>query len=351
MKKWPFISLHILVWSLLLLTNTIEFYEGHNEYIDKSIIASGLGRGLYAFIFSLGYCLSFLVAFYGFYFFAGPCLFIQKKYIKAAVYSIFVFTLMVITRYLIEFKLLLPYLKFDNYFGNPFNIGYYIENCIGYTFRYCLLGLVAYFLVNANRLEKEKKEIEKEKIQAELSFLRSQINPHFLFNAINDIYALAYQKNDKAPEALLKLSSMLRYMLQEGATDKVELAKEIAYLRDYIELQRIGFKNCLFFDFLLEGDLDDQKITPLLLIPFAENIFKHGVTNDPHSPAQLKIILNNQNLQLFCNNKIGHLYKDSRKGIGLNNVRRRLELLYGNQYTFKVSEKEDIFQCYLQLKL
>lgn len=184
-----------------------------------------------------------------------------------------------------------------------------------------------------------------------MSFLRSQINPHFLFNTINDIYALTYQKNDQAPEALLKLSSMLRYMLKEGAADKIELAKEIGYLRDYIELQQIGLKNQLYIDFIVEGEIDHQQICPLLLIPFAENIFKHGVINDPLCSAQLKITLQNQSFQLLSTNKIARLQKDSMGGIGLNNVRRRLQLLYPDQYTFKVTEKENLFQCHLQLNL
>ncbi|MEJ7678998.1 MAG: hypothetical protein WKG06_14325 [Segetibacter sp.] len=161
MKKWAFIFLHILVWSLLLSSDTIERYQVHNEYMDKSVITSGLSRGLYSFIFSFGYYLDFIIAFYGAYFFIGPFLFIKKKYLKAIIYSIIVLTLMVVVRYAFEFHVLLPYLKFDNYGGNPFQFGYYVENCINYTFKYCLFGLVAYFLVSSHRLEKEKKKLKK----------------------------------------------------------------------------------------------------------------------------------------------------------------------------------------------
>lgn len=351
MKKWPFISLHILVWSLLLISNIAERYEDHREIVDKSIIASGLNRGLYTFIFSSSYFLSFLVAFYGFYFFTGPFLFIKKKYIKAIAYSIFVFVSMVITRYLIEFKVLLPYLKFDNYFGNPFNIGYYIENCISYTFKYCLSGLVAYFLVSSNRLEKEKKEIEKEKIQAELSFLKSQINPHFLFNTINDVYALTYQKDDKAPEALLKLSSMLRYMLDEGINEKVILEKELCYLNDYIKLQMIGSKNNTFIDFSVEGEINSQQIAPLILIPFLENIFKHGIINDPYEKPFIHVRIENDHLKVFTGNRIKYQEKDKTNGIGLNNVKRRLELLYPGKHSFKVKKENNNFSGLLEIDL
>lgn len=349
MKKWKHPVLHIALWGLLLINNIQDGYK--DKYIAAAIQSSGLNKALFLLLFHSGYLLVFMIAFYGSYFFVGPLLFIQKKYIKAAFYMLAVLVVMVLSRYLVEFHLLLSYLKFNNYLGHTPDIKYYIENCVFYTYKYCLAGLVVYFLVASHKIEEERKQIEKEKIQAELSFLRSQINPHFLFNAINDIYALTYQKNDQAPEALLKLSSMLRYMLGEGAADKVKLAKEIAYLQDYIELQRIGLKNQLYFDFLVEGEIDNQQISPLLLIPFAENIFKHGVINDPLYPAQLKITLQNQHFQIFSINKIAYLQKDSLGGIGLNNVRRRLELLYPDEFTFKVTEKENLFQCHLQLNL
>lgn len=351
MKKFRFITLHILVWSLLLTSNIVEQYEDHRRIFDKSILASGLGRGLYSFIFSFGYFLSFLVAFYGFYFFAGPYLFIKKKYIKAVVYSIFVFALIVVVRYLIEFEVLLPYLKFDNYFGNAITVNYYIENCISYTLKYCLLGLVAYFLVSSNRLEKEKKEIEKEKIQAELSFLKSQINPHFLFNTINDVYALTYQKDDQAPDALLKLSAILRYMLDEGIKEKVILERELSYLNDYIELQVIGFKNKTFIDFTIEGKIDGQKIAPLILIPFIENIFKHGIIDDPSEKPSIHMQLETNHFELFTKNKIKYQEKDKTTGIGLSNVKRRLELLYHGKHIFKVKNEDGCFSCILEIDL
>ncbi len=351
MKKWTHPALHVALWAALLISDMQGTYTRRDEYFATAIRSSGLGRGWFALIFNSGYLLVFLFAFYGSYFFVGPLLFIKKKYIRASLHMLAVLVIMVLTRYLVEFHILLPYLKFDNYFGHIPEVKYYIENCVLYTYKYCLAGLVVYFLAASHRLEEDKKQIEKEKIQAELSFLRSQINPHFLFNTINDIYALTYQKNDQAPEALLKLSSMLRYMLKEGATDKVKLAKEIAYLRDYTELQRIGLKNQLYFDFIVEGEIENQEISPLLLISFAENIFKHGVTNDPLCPAQLRIILKDRDFQLFSINKIAHMQKDNLGGVGLNNVRRRLELLYPEKYTFKVTEKENLFECHLQLNL
>jgi hypothetical protein len=351
MKKWVTITLHFVVWTLLLLSNVRDFYEIHSEYFDKSIIASGLSKGWYAFLFNLAYMMDFLVAFYGTYLYVGPFLFLKKKYLRAVINLFLVLAVMVVTRYAIEFHFLIPYLKYDNYFGNPFQPTYYIENCIGYTYRYCLFGLLVYFLVTSNRLEKEKRETEKEKIQAELSFLKSQINPHFLFNTINDIYALAYKKDDKTPYALLKLASMLRYMLKEGALESVLVKSELSYLRDYIELQEIGSKGKLYLQFTVIGDTTNQYIAPLLLIPFVENIFKHGIVNDPDYPATFKIEIEQSLLKLHCRNQIKQKEKDYTSGIGLSNVQRRLELLYPNKHSFKVNNHANTFSCFLQMQL
>lgn len=333
------------------MSNSFEFYGRHNEYVDKSIIASGLSRALYAFIFSFAYLVDFCIAFYGAYFFVGPFLFIRKKYFKAIIGLVLVLASIVIARYLIEFHFLLPYLKFDNYFGAPFQIRYYIENCVGFTFKYCLYGLVAYFLVSSDQLEKEKKEIEKEKIQTELSFLKSQLNPHFLFNTINDVYSLTYLKDHKAPEALLKLSSLLRYMLDEGGKEKVTLEKELSYLNDYIALQIIGSKNKVFIDFTIEGKVNSQEVAPLILIPFLENIFKHGVIDDPDKKPEINLRVNNEQLRLFTRNKIREQEKDKTAGIGLNNVKRRLELLYAGKHSFNIANDNNNFICTVEMNL
>ncbi len=351
MKKWVYLSIHISGWLLFLANNSIEFFNGHEAYFDKPLIASGVPGIWFGLIFHSGHLLVLAIAFYGAYFFVGPMVLVRKNYLLAILCLLLVSAAVVFARWLVEFHLLLPVLHFDNYPGESFQLWYYTKNCLLYTYKFFLMGLVTYFIVASNRMEKEKKEIEKEKIQAELSFLKSQINPHFLFNTINDIYALTYQKDDQAPEALLKLSSILRYMLREGSAGKVSLQKELAYLTDYIELQRIGLKGKLYLDFTIEGKIDDQEIPPLLLIPFAENIFKHGVVDNPASPARMNIKINNTIFSMECSNSVRPQQKDNSSGIGLNNVRRRMELLFPDNYNFTIHETGDQFGCRLQLNL
>lgn len=351
MKKSWYPYLHLVAWLLILFSDCYELLTNRDTQIAQSIKASGIPSTWFAIVFHGSYQLVSVVAFYGFYSLVGPLLFMRKKYLAAIACSIGVLAAMVLTRYLVEFHLVLPYLHFHNYFGNTPGTWWYIKNCIFYSEQYCLFGLLLYFLIRSNRMQTQQKAIEKEKIQAELSFLKSQVNPHFLFNTINDIYALTYQKSDRAPEALLKLSGMLRYLLHDSAVNHISLEKEMAYLNDYIALQRIGLKENLYFDMAVALDSGQQLIAPLLLIPFAENIFKHGIIDEQQHSPQMKISLQNHHFHLFTCNKIKRQQKDAGSGIGLANVQRRLQLLYPNRHQLQIEQTAETFTCNLSIEL
>ena len=199
--------------------------------------------------------------------------------------------------------------------------------------------------------ERVRTDLENQRLNAELSFLKSQINPHFLFNSLNSIYSLAYQKSDAAPEAILKLSEIMRYMLYESNDNKVDLAKELQYLQNYIDLQKIRFGDKAFVDFKITGEVGVQKIVPLLLIAFIENAFKHGIANDPSVPIRLLINLDGTNLHFYIENKKHMNNRDIESGVGLNNVQRRLDLLYPGKYKLDIQDKPDIYTCELSLVL
>ncbi|MGZ3836787.1 MAG: sensor histidine kinase, partial [Mucilaginibacter sp.] len=199
--------------------------------------------------------------------------------------------------------------------------------------------------------ERVQRDLENQRLSAELAFLKSQINPHFLFNSLNSIYSLAYQKSDTTPEAILKLSEIMRYMLYESNDNKVDLEKELQYLQNYIDLQKIRFGNKAFVDFKITGEVGNQKIVPLLLIAFIENAFKHGVANDPSSPIRLRINLDGTHLHFYMENKKHTLNRDTEGGIGLNNVKRRLDLLYPGKYTLTIQDGTDTYTCELSLVL
>jgi two-component system LytT family sensor kinase len=199
--------------------------------------------------------------------------------------------------------------------------------------------------------ERVQRDLETQRLTAELAFLKSQINPHFLFNSLNSIYSLAYQKSDTTPEAILKLSEIMRYMLYESNDNKVDLEKELLYLQNYIDLQKIRFGNKAFVDFKITGEVGNQKIVPLLLIAFIENAFKHGVASDASSPIKLFINLDGSKLHFYMENKKHMNNRDMEGGVGLNNVKRRLDLLYPGKYTLTIQDETEIYTCELSLVL
>lgn len=204
----------------------------------------------------------------------------------------------------------------------------------------------------ANRKEKEATEFRNEKLEAELKFLKSQINPHFLFNALNNIYALTVIKSDQAPDNLIKLSGMLRYMLYECKADRVPLQKEIEYLRHFIDLNLLKDSRGLNVAVELDESQPNLSIAPMLLIPFVENAFKHSKIEDL-SKGWIKINLKTgDDAILFqVQNSVPNnaFTKDQAGGIGLQNVRRQLELLYPGRHELKIEAGEEVFSVELRV--
>jgi two-component system, LytTR family, sensor histidine kinase AlgZ len=203
--------------------------------------------------------------------------------------------------------------------------------------------------------EARKKEIENEKLTAELTFLKAQINPHFLFNTLNNLYYLAYSKSENTTEVIAKLSQMMRYMIYESNHSRVLLSREIEYMQNYISLERLRLNNQIPIKFDIDGKVEDAWITPLIFITFLENAFKHGVTNNnPGAWVNVSIRLENKTcIYRVENSKITNAQVDNggKSGIGLQNVKRRLELSYPGQYHLEVEDKADRYAVELNLTL
>jgi sensor histidine kinase YesM len=209
----------------------------------------------------------------------------------------------------------------------------------------------AWFTVN--ELSQQLLQSEKEKVQIELKSLRSQINPHFLFNTLNSIYSLSLDKDSRLPGTVLQLSDIMRYYLYESREDFVSLEKELQILNDYIQLQRIRSGSLLDLDMEVSGEVKDKKIAPLLLLTFAENAFKHGAKGETgKSFIHLRITITENKFHFFLENNKGHIdtvEPDQFRGLGLENVRRRLALLYPGKHQLWVNEARDKFSITLQL--
>ncbi|MBU0765268.1 MAG: sensor histidine kinase [Bacteroidetes bacterium] len=190
--------------------------------------------------------------------------------------------------------------------------------------------------------ERQRKESETEKLNAELMFLKSQVNPHFLFNTLNSIYSLAYDRSDNTPEAVVRLSQMMRYMLDESNKDIVELEKEIDYLKSYIDLQKLRMPENFSVDFKIRGEIRNILIEPLLLLPLIENAFKHTVDNSGNPLISIVLKIENNVVCLRVENPVDEEYTDTGKegwGVGLSNLNKRLTLLYPDRHKLTLEQK------------
>ena len=214
-----------------------------------------------------------------------------------------------------------------------------------------LLGTMIRVIQRWQIAERKSKESELEKVNAELSFLKLQINPHFLFNTLNNIYALASIQSTQTPAAIMKLSDIMRYVMYDAQSDYVPLDKEVEYIRNYIELQKMRSNDKLVLIFEVTGNISGQRIAPLLLLSFIENAFKYGISNHEESKIEIIINVNHGTLQMQVNNTIFNRIQQSNNSIGLPNTRRRLELLYPNRHRLAVSKTETNFIIDLSIQL
>lgn len=198
------------------------------------------------------------------------------------------------------------------------------------------------------KAEDRRRESENARLNAELTQLKSQLNPHFLFNTLHGIYTLALAKNDAAPDAVLKLSYLLRYVMAETNVDFVPLERDLEHLRHFVALHQMRLTAKTPVSFKVEGDLSAHRIAPLLLLPFVENAFKFGTSAREESPIDISVKIEGNVLEFICQNHIRSTISDS-TGIGIANTRRRLDLLYAGRYVLEIRERAGLFRVELKI--
>lgn len=265
----------------------------------------------------------------------------------------------IVTRYLIEEVIYPATLGIRNYDPST-TLAHYATDNLYYIAPSLVFGLLFKLIEDWFLHQQERAALVTEKTTAELAFLKSQVNPHFLFNTLNNIYSLAYTKSDEAPGAILKLSELMRYMIYDnnggprderaGATHKVPLSREITHLSNFVELEKLRVANAQV-QLQTGGNTDLYRIEPLILLAFVENAFKHGDLTDPANPLVIDLSVRQGKLIFDTINKKAKHQKDAVGGIGLQNVRRRLDLLYPNQYTLRIDDTADLYTCRLELSL
>ena len=201
----------------------------------------------------------------------------------------------------------------------------------------------------------EIKEINQKQLETELSLLKAQVNPHFFFNTLNNLYSLSLSKSKKVPEVILKLSEMMRYVLESAKKQKVGLEQEIEFINSYISLERLRYTDNCDISFKTSGNLREKMIAPMILVTFVENAFKHGSCSPASKPyVHIKLNMEGNLMKFSVKNSIGEINNNGLNNsskTGLSNVRRRLDLLYPNRYRLDINKNSDSFEVYLELSL
>ncbi|PZR23235.1 MAG: hypothetical protein DI535_24425 [Citrobacter freundii] len=228
-----------------------------------------------------------------------------------------------------------------------FSINRTLSTCFFFLLLGGMIRLAYSFIKNQN----EKRNLENANLYAEVNFLKSQINPHFLFNTLNSIYSQAHARSENTEFSILKLSELLRYSLYDSGADKVPLADDIQYIRNYIDLQRLRLSPKVQLNFNIGGYPEGKYIAPLLLINFIENAFKHGISYSHPSVINIDIKIFEETLTLTVSNPIVERDSFAPGGLGIRNVTRRLELLYPHQYKLLFHHSGDQYTVNLKVPL
>lgn len=326
-NSWQFhIAFWLIYWGFHILQDAI-FHPYFKENFNLPIVVGSAG-----------------IVYFNYYYWLPQYLILRKKY---WFYSLSMVAMIIANAWLINF--IMWAFTNDAYYLSPKSAMFMsIDTSVIVAFTTAFK-----FMQQWNERNQYAKELEKKNLESELEMLKSQINPHFIFNTLNMIYFLMEQKDDKAKEVLLKFSDILSHQLYDYNKEFIELNKEIKYLENYIELQKLRYdEEILELSYDLPKTAAGYKITPMLLIPFIENAFKHG-SNSNHFEVTIKMTLENGALHFFTHNTINHnkIKTKGIGGIGLKNVKRRLELTYSNRHELDIQNDGKIYAANLKIQL
>jgi len=307
-----------------------------------------------AIIFELLFLPSRLIAVYVNWFLLIPKYLYKNKFVK---YFVFLCLLLIIVG--IAHRYFVLYWGYPKYFPDwvtnasiePLNFSRLVQSIL------IIVSPVAFttgfkLFLNWFQNRKETEALRQEKTDAELKFLKSQTNPHFLFNTLNSIYGLALEKSEKTPSLILKLSDILSYTLYESNVDKIPLIKELTLIENIISLEKERYEKRVTVTYKVDGNIDDIEIPPLILVPFIENAFKHGLKNEIKKGWINILVKTEEDLLSFSveNSYTEVEEHNEKRGLGLENVSRRLDLIYGEDKDLKIHRDRNIFSVDLTIK-
>ncbi|MCX2574676.1 sensor histidine kinase [Pedobacter sandarakinus] len=335
MKNIKVVSIHVLCWLLVL------GYQ-YSGYLIESASFSSMAFGISMSVIQI-------IEFYICYLWVYPNFLHRNKIPQLIIAVLFTLAVFIALRYLIEEVFYLKWFGFHNYAQDTPVLTYVLDN-IYYGTSYLIIPAAVYSIQQNYKAEIANRKLKDEVVKSELAFLKSQVNPHFLYNTLNYVYALAIPLSDQLANAILRLSDLMRYTLNESPDGKVTLRKEVEYLESYIALFSMRFEPNFFVDFKAEG-VNEQKVAALMLIPFVENAFKHGVVTDEKQPIRIRLKIIGQRLSFEVSNKISHAQKDHSSGVGLVNIHRRLDLIYPDRHELLTANNGNTYKVTLVINI
>jgi len=334
--RWLF---HILFWGLVLLFYTLFFGHQSGNYSQSFLLVSLL------LAITIGTS-------YFFIYFLIPKYFEKQRYTRFILFSVFTVIISLYLETIAAFLMLFWYIFGAEKAPDRTSIDVYFLFVAMYFIIFLVITLK--LLISWNKRQKDIQEISRQKLEAELKMLRSQIQPHFLFNSLNSIYALSMKKSDETPDMIIKLSGILDYLLYECDAERVSLEKEIEVIQNYIELQQVRFGDKLKMSFEVKGDNSNLKIAPMLFLPLVENSFKHGVDRKKENAwvnMSIEIAANILTFTITNSNPGTGESGKEHGGIGLSNLEKRLKLLYPGRQSIDIINDESKFEVTLEIEL
>ena len=323
-KKIKMIGIHFLVWFIYLsYSNFILYFDSSTSgFIFRTVFN-------YALLACVFYTNTHLIL---------DNFIPQKRYFLIFILTISLVATYILCRYFLQFYLF-PFLNIKSSY-KVFSDKFYLD-AIWLGVNYILYSYGYWYARYTIRLERDKAIIEVQKSEAEIAFLQTQINPHFLYNTLNFMYSQAVQVSDKLAESILSLSDIMRYTIMEaGKKGTVSLEKEIEHIENYIKLQQFRFNENLAIDFIIDGEdyIPTMEMLSLVLISFVENAFKHGDLSDKNDPLKIHFTITEDTFTFFIKNKKNFGNKERTSGIGMVNIKKRLELIYGKNHSLKITD-------------
>ncbi len=342
-KQVATILLHVAVWTSIL---TIPYFIAPKEEFKGAF--PDFPHPAYGFVSGLFFL---IVIFYGNYYILLPKIFKRYGWTYYLPFVIAILYLFASLQFSIREALLGNFEPFGIY--NPFFKRLGMLGMLAFQSLAFAISTGIWLLQEWQRTEGQLQESEQKRIETELDQLKKQLNPHFLFNTLNGIYAMSLTGDKAAPDAILRLSKLMSYVLTDASHDFINLGKDVEHLQHFIALHQLRLSDKSPLDVQIDGPMERYSIAPLLLLPFVENAFKYGISNIEYSPINIRLEIVGHNLRFYCSNRI--IKKKIREvagtGLGIQNVKRRLELIYPETHQLEIREEDKYFIVHLRIQL